>query len=97
MLNTVLDQGTASLVKWLVGDFSDRVQALPGEIGVMLPDGWDASFAAFVYRWAPRADGEVLARRLFAGLRELDETRASVIVCQVTEMGGIGEAARSVE
>ena len=64
------------------------------EIGVMLPDGWDASCAAFVYRWGPWGDGEMLARRLFAGLRELDEAGASVIVCPVPEMGGIGEAIR---
>ena len=64
------------------------------KIGVMLPDGWDASDAAFVYRWGPWDDGETLARRLFAGLRELDEAGASVIVCPVPEMGGIGEAIR---
>ena len=64
------------------------------KIGVMLPDGWDSSCAAFVYRWGPWSDGETLARRLFAGLRELDEAGASVIVCPVPEMGGIGEAIR---
>jgi L-threonylcarbamoyladenylate synthase len=65
-----------------------------GRVGVMLPDGWDASGAAAVYEWGPWGDGEVLARRLFAGLRELDEVGVAVIVCPVPEMGGIGAAIR---
>ncbi len=65
-----------------------------GKTGVMLPDGWVASDAPLVYRWGPWGDGETLARRLFAGLRELDEGGASVIVCPVPEMGGIGAAMR---
>ncbi len=36
----------------------------------------------------------MLARRLFAGLRELDEAGVGVIVCPVPEMGGIGAAIR---
>jgi L-threonylcarbamoyladenylate synthase len=60
----------------------------------MLPDGWDASYASAVFRWGPWGDGERLARRLFAGLRELDEAGVGVIVCPVPEMGGIGEAIR---
>jgi L-threonylcarbamoyladenylate synthase len=72
----------------------DRLADLKDEIGVMLPDGWDASYAPLVYRWGPWGDGEVLARRLFAGLRELDEANATVIVCPVPEMDGIGEAIR---
>jgi L-threonylcarbamoyladenylate synthase len=60
----------------------------------MLPAGWDASHAPFVYHWGAWGDGETLARRLFAGLRELDERGAKVIVCPVPEMDGIGEAIR---
>jgi L-threonylcarbamoyladenylate synthase len=63
-------------------------------VGVMLPDGWDASCASVVYRWGAWGDAEVLARRLFAGLRELDDAGATVIVCPVPEMGGLGEAIR---
>jgi L-threonylcarbamoyladenylate synthase len=63
-------------------------------IGVMLPDGWDVSAAERVYRWGPWSDGESLARRLFAGLRELDDAGVEVIVCPVPEMGGIGAAIR---
>ncbi|MDE1176326.1 MAG: L-threonylcarbamoyladenylate synthase [Edaphobacter sp.] len=64
------------------------------EIGVMLPEGWEASRAALVYRWGAWGDAEALARRLFAGLRELDERGAKVIICPVPEMDGIGEAMR---
>ena len=57
----------------------------PGaEVGVMLPDGWDASCASAVYGWGPWGDGEVLAHRLFAGLRQLDDAGVAVIVCPVS-------------
>jgi L-threonylcarbamoyladenylate synthase len=72
----------------------DAVSDKADKVGVMLPDGWDASYAAAVYKWGPWDDGEVLARRLFAGLRELDEAGVGVIVCPVPEMGGIGVAIR---
>jgi L-threonylcarbamoyladenylate synthase len=81
-----IEQGLVSVV--------DEVSEGDMKIGVMLPNGWDASCAALVYRWGPWGDGETLARRLFAGLRELDEAGASVIVCPVPEMDGIGEAIR---
>lgn len=71
-----------------------QIQSSGDAVGVMLPDGWDAAGASFVYRWGPWSDGEMLARRLFAGLRELDERGATVIVCPVPEMDGIGEAIR---
>jgi L-threonylcarbamoyladenylate synthase len=72
----------------------EEVFEAQGRTGVMLPEGWDASCSSLVYRWGPWGDGETLARRLFAGLRELDEGGATVIVCPVPEMGGIGAAMR---
>jgi len=72
----------------------NKLKNSPGEIGVMLPDGWDSSDASLVYRWGFWDDGDTLARLLFAGLRELDERGAKVIVCPVPEMDGIGEAIR---
>ncbi|MBS1822730.1 MAG: threonylcarbamoyl-AMP synthase [Acidobacteria bacterium] len=72
----------------------DTLPESPDRVGVMLPDGWDASHAAFIYRWGAWGDGDALARRLFAGLRDLDERGAKVIVCPVPEMDGIGEAIR---
>jgi L-threonylcarbamoyladenylate synthase len=70
-------------------------QALENKrVGVLLPDGWHAGGAQLIYRWGGWKDGETLARRLFAGLRELDDGGATVIVCPVPAMAGIGEAIR---
>ena len=69
---------------------SDGVQT----IGVMLPDGWNSSRAHRVYHWGPWHTPERLAQRLFAGLRELDDAGASILVCPVPEASGIGEAIR---
>ena len=63
-------------------------------LGVMLPDGWNPSCAPLAYPWGPWRDGETLARRLFAGLRHLDEAGATIILCPVPELPGIGEAIR---
>jgi L-threonylcarbamoyladenylate synthase len=74
-----------------------RVEELRGAgetVGVMLPDGWGLEFGGAEFRWGPWGDGEVLARRLFAGLRELDELGVGVIVCPVPESGGVGDALR---
>jgi L-threonylcarbamoyladenylate synthase len=60
----------------------------------MLPDTWDASNAHHVFPWGPWADNEVLARRLFAGLRTLDEAGATVIICPLPEPNGVGLALR---
>jgi L-threonylcarbamoyladenylate synthase len=62
-------------------------------VGVMLPDGWDVG-KGWEFGWGAWGDAEVLARRLFAGLRELDEVGVSVIVCPVPEAGGLGDALR---
>jgi L-threonylcarbamoyladenylate synthase len=63
-------------------------------VGVMLPDGWAAGREGREFRWGAWGDREALARRLFAGLRELDEAGVSVIVCPVPEAGGLGDALR---
>ena len=72
----------------------ERYQAGEEIVGVMLPDDWDASFAAKVFAWGPWGDDEILARRVFAGLRALDEVGATVILCPVPEGGGVGVALR---
>jgi L-threonylcarbamoyladenylate synthase len=64
------------------------------EVGVMLPDEWDAGGAGAVWRWGAWGDVEVLARLLFAGLRMLDGRGVKVIVCPMPRMGGLGEALR---
>ena len=72
----------------------DSLLSSGGKIGVMLPDHWHSAAADFSFAWGPWGDGVILARRLFAGLRELDEAGATVIVCPVPEMAGIGQAIR---
>ncbi|GGA60569.1 threonylcarbamoyl-AMP synthase [Edaphobacter acidisoli] len=64
------------------------------DVGVMLPDGWNAGAAVREFSWGAWDDPAVLAQRLFAGLRELDEAGVAVIVCPVPEMGGLGDALR---
>ncbi len=81
-------------MRWL--RLSNGIGQADEALGVMLPDGWDASCAAQVFTWGPWGDDEVLARRLFAGLRALDEAGATVIVCPVPRgrMGGFGIGCR---
>ena len=81
----------------LVADQAEMLRAIGEagpEVGVMLPDGWDAGDAGAIFRWGTWGAAEVLARWLFAGLRMLDERGVKVIVCPVPEMGGLGEALR---
>jgi L-threonylcarbamoyladenylate synthase len=62
-------------------------------VGVMLPDGWVVGKGR-EFGWGAWGDAEALARRMFAGLRELDEVGVTVIVCPVPEVGGLGDALR---
>lgn len=63
-------------------------------VGVMLPEGWDASYAEEIYELGEWGEDEVFAQRLFAGLRALDARGVSVIVCPVPTGGGVGVALR---
>jgi L-threonylcarbamoyladenylate synthase len=47
-----------------------------------------------VFEWGDLEDQEELARRLFAGLRELDTAGASVIICPLPGDYGLGVAIR---
>ncbi len=69
-------------------------RAKSGEkIGVMLPQGWSADGATETYPWGPWDDLEALARRLFAGLRQLDAAGVDAIVCPIPADGkGIDRA-----
>ncbi len=60
-------------------------------VGVMLPAGWPVRAAAS-FAWGRMDDPEELARRLFAGLRELDARRVDVIVCAMPRGEGIVRA-----
>jgi len=65
-----------------------------GEIvGVMLPGSFPG-FPFLTFEWGDLADQQELARRLFAGLRELDTAGATVILCPLPEDTGLGVAIR---
>lgn len=68
------------------------VQAAAGGGGAMLPDGWSPGAAIASYAWGSWEDPEMLARRLFAGLRALDEAGVEVILCPLPDADGIGAA-----
>jgi L-threonylcarbamoyladenylate synthase len=63
-------------------------------VGIMLPDEVKGASDFLIFRWGAWADAEQLARRLFAGLRELDQAGASVILCPLPENEGLGVAMR---
>jgi L-threonylcarbamoyladenylate synthase len=63
-------------------------------VGLMLPSMWEENLPYLIYIWGDLADQPQLARRLFAGLRELDAAGASVILCPLPENRGLGVALR---
>lgn len=63
-------------------------------LGVMLPEHWNSSCAQLPYRWGDWHQPEMLARRLYAGLRELDDRGATVILVPLPESGSMAEAIR---
>jgi L-threonylcarbamoyladenylate synthase len=68
-----------------------------GTLGLMLPDAFEDSADArdtVIYRWGKWNDAEELAQRLFAGLRFLDKTGVTVILCPLPAGEGIGAAIR---
>jgi L-threonylcarbamoyladenylate synthase len=78
-------------------DLQERVTKFLGmgeRVGVMLPSGWASPPGAVIFSWAGWRETDSLARSLFAGLRELDTTGVSVIVCPSPSSKGIGAAIR---
>ncbi len=82
----------------LVEGSSEALQAaIDGEgasVGVLLPQGWSVDGEAVIQRWGKWDDPETLAAGLFAGLRALDDSKVSVILCPLPEAGGIRDAIR---
>jgi L-threonylcarbamoyladenylate synthase len=69
-------------------------QAAGQRLGLMLPDGWAAPPGSFIFGWGPWCDLDELARRLFAGLRDLDDRGVDVILAPLPRPGGVGDAIR---
>ena len=65
-----------------------------GSVGVMLPDGYAEPEGAKIFGWGSWDNKEELAKRLFAGLRALDDAGVAVIVCPLPEVDGLGSAIR---
>ncbi len=63
-------------------------------VGLMLPQGWTAKPSVEVFLWANWEDGQALAQRLFAGLRDLDSRGVTTILCPLPEASGVGLAIR---
>jgi L-threonylcarbamoyladenylate synthase len=62
--------------------------------GLLLPDDWASLPSAHVFPWGPWNEPDVLAARLFAGLRALDDRAVDVILAPLPAAGGIGDALR---
>ena len=81
-------------------ELADKLSDGGERVGIMLPDDLEAGMplkptpSNLVYRWGKWADGGELARRLFAGLRELDHAGVDVILCPLPEEKGVGSAIR---
>ncbi len=71
-----------------------QLQAAGETVGLMLPSNLRMPAPYLVFPWGDLEDAETLARRLFAGLRELDAAGATVIVCPLPEDKGLGVAIR---
>jgi L-threonylcarbamoyladenylate synthase len=79
----------------LVESELEMMRAAEGDrVGLMLPDGWKGTEDMVVYRWGPIHHPETLARRLYFGLRWLDEQGVNVIVCPLPAAAGLGLAVR---
>lgn len=88
----VLVRGTAKEMMFALRSVIDREAGV--RVGVMLPLGWEGREVFAVYEWGDWTDGDALARRMFDGLRTLDEVGAEVIVCPLPAGGGMGDALR---
>jgi L-threonylcarbamoyladenylate synthase len=73
---------------------AEQLQAAGEVVGIMLPGDVNIGRPYLIYRWGEMTDQEELARRLFAGLRELDAAGATVIVCPLPAEEGLGVAIR---
>lgn len=88
----VLLEGT---VGELARGLADAAREWTGErVGVLLPEGIEPPDGALVYAWGRWDKPQELAQRLYAGLRALDATGCTVILCPLPGGAGIGAALR---
>jgi L-threonylcarbamoyladenylate synthase len=77
-----------------LSNLAAELQAAGEIVGVMLPAPLAIEGPYLLYEWGDLEDQERLAKRLFAGLRELDAAGATVIVCPMPGNHGLGVAIR---
>jgi L-threonylcarbamoyladenylate synthase len=73
----------------------EQLVARGEHVGLMLPDGWLSATEVrqcMVFSWGKFDQLWMLAARLYAGLRWLDEQQATVILCPIPPATGIGLA-----
>jgi L-threonylcarbamoyladenylate synthase len=73
----------------------EQLLARGEQVGLMLPDGWlsvTEVHQCVVFSWGNFDQLQMLAARLYAGLRWLDEQRVTVILCPIPPATGIGLA-----
>ncbi len=89
--NLRLAYGEADLME-LAADATARRQRL----GIMMPTGWNHDSplhpSVMIFPWGAIDDPESLARRLYQGLRWLDQQNVQIILCPVPKPEGLGLA-----
>lgn len=71
-----------------------RLTSAGERIGIMLPTGWPPPPDASIFSWGDWHSPEILAQNLFAGLRALDASNVTAILCPLPEAVGVGLAIR---
>jgi len=82
---------TASTPESLRASLADQERTQ--RIGILLPTGWPApSTATAIFDWGSWDDPTALAARLYDGLRTLDDSGVTLILCPTPERGGLNDA-----
>lgn len=91
----VLVEGEGPALQVVLAATSRGLEESGDTVGLLLPEGFPPGAAnARIFHWGNWDDLDQLARRLFAGLRWLDDQGATVIVCPMPPEHGIGAALR---
>ena len=95
----VLIEGDGEAQRAAFAQAADDARKGGERVGLMLPKEFEPHLAVRAekvpaFRWGRWGNQEELAQRLFAGLRQLDATGATVILCPMPSATGIGIAMR---
>jgi L-threonylcarbamoyladenylate synthase len=93
----VLIDGEGEAQRAAFGTAAKQCEEAGEALGLMLPDAFQMAVIgrrARVYRWGNWSDEEELAQRLYSGLRWLDATGVTAILCPVPAGKGLAVAIR---